>query len=346
VTGVLLGVVGGAAAAAVAAVAAVRATTKGAGAGGATVTRADASTAVGGDATTALIVGVLVSIAITAAWLAASKLVARWRRERDDEAARAVVTPRAARQRRLVAALEGGLAVRKRRAARAAEQLLQDERDRLDAMRGALHAAAVRCRGQLTELGVTPGDEPALDDTSRLWAPETPLHLALLPATTLPRLWERSRAVREDELWAARLLARAWTRGGHRDDLPFADGAAWEQAARDQHAALVEAGVFEWPEIGAAIQGPLQRLLATAPGALALGVRPRRADGTPEPLTDARELLLIAPPEGRAALDRALSTQPITDARVLAGPRGDSRVLVLRTAGPMAVDALARGATS
>ncbi len=283
---------------------------------------------------------------IAGAWIGASKLLSRRRRDHEDQTERARVTPRAARQRRLVAALEGGLAVRRRRVARAAEAALVDERTRLDALRGAVHDAATRCRHRLADLGFTPGDEPATDDASRLWTPETPLHLALLPTAALPKLWERSRAVREDELWSARLLARAWPRGGHRDDLPFADGGAWEQAARDQHAALTDAGVFEWPEVGAAIGGQLQRLLATAPAALALGVRPRREDGTPETLIDARELLIVAPPEGRAALDRALANQPIADARILAGPRGDSRVLILRTTGELSVAALARGAAS
>ncbi len=234
--------------------------------------------------------------------------------------------------------------MRRRRVARAAETALRDERARLDAARGALNAAAARCRAQLADLGVTPATDPLADDHGRLWDHETPLHLALVPTSALPRLWERSRAVREDELWAARLLGHAWPRGGHRDDLPFAEGAAWEQAARAQHDALVDAGAFAWPEVGPAVQGQLQRLFATAPGALGLGVRPRRADGTPETLGDARELVIIVPPEGRAAIDRALATQPLADARVMTGPAGMSRVLILRTAGELSIDALARGA--
>jgi hypothetical protein len=342
-TGALLGVVVGAAVASVAAVAGVRAATSGASSGGGTVVGAGAAP-VGGDATTALIWGGLAAIVIAAAWIFGARVMARRKHDTDEEARKTAVTPRAARGRRLVAALEVGLAVRRRRLARAIDGALTDERARLDAARGALHAAQARCRARLAELGVTPAADPLADDHARLWDHETPLHLALLPTTALPRLWERSRAVREDDVWAARLLGHAWPRGGHRDDLPFADGGAWEQAARAQHGALVEAGVFAWPEVAGALAGQLQRLFATAPGALGLGVRPRRDDGTPETLSDARELVIIVPPEGRAAVDRALASQPLADARVMTGPAGMSRVLILRTAGEISVEALTRGA--
>jgi hypothetical protein len=245
-----------------------------------------------------------------------------------------------------VAALEAALATRRRRVARAASLTITDELARLDALRGAVQAASVRSKRHLVDLGVTPADDPASDNYDRLWDAETPLHLALLPTDALAKLWERSRTTREDEVWASRLLARAWVRGGHRDDLPFADGGEWEQATRTQHAMLTDGGVFEWPELAAAIQTQIQKLLATAPGALGLGVRPRTPDGTPETLNDGRELLIIVPPEGRAAVDRALSTQQIGDARVMSGPRGMSRVLILRTAGAMSVAALARGAAA
>ena len=339
-TGLLLGLVGGAATASVAAVASLRATATSGGAGAKVVA---AASPVGADATMSLVWGAIAMAVIAAAWIGLARLIAKKQKDDDDLAKQHVVTPRAARNRRRVAALEAALAVRRRRAARAAELTITDERTRLDAMRGAVLAAGARARAQLADLGVAPADDPAGDDYARVWDAETPLHLALLPTTALAKLWERSRAVREDDVWAARLLTKAWPRGGHRDDLPFADGGAWEQSARDQHTMLAESGAFEWPEIGAAIQTQIQRLLATAPGALGLGVRPRTPDGTPETLHDSRELLIVVAPEGRAAVDRALSTQPIGDARVMTGPRGMSRVLILRTAGAMSVAALARG---
>lgn len=338
-TGLLLGLCAGAATAAVSAVASVRASATGGGAGAKVVA---AASPVGADATMSIIWGVLAAVVVAAAWIGLAKLVAKKHQDDDAVAREQVVTPRAARNRRLVAALQAALSVRRRRAARAAETTIIDERQRLEALRGAVLAAAAKARAQLADAGVAPADDPAGDDYGRLWDAETPLHLALLPTGALAKLWERSRAVREDDVWAARLLAKAWPRGGHRDDLPFADGGTWEQLARDQHAMLAESGAFEWPEIGAAIQTQIQRLLATAPAALGLGVRPRAPDGTPETLHDARELLIVVPPEGRAAVDRALSTQPIGDARVMTGPRGMSRVLILRTAGPMSTAALAQ----
>lgn len=340
-TGLLLGLCAGAATAAITAVASLRATATGGG-GGAKVVAA--ASPVGADATMSLIWGAIAAAVIAAAWIGLAKLVAKKHQDDADVAKQQVVTPRAARNRRRVAALEAALAVRRRRAARAAEITITDERQRLEAMHGAVLAAGASARAHLADLGVTPADDPAGDDYARVWDAETPLHLALLPTGELARLWERSRTVREDDVWAARLLAKAWPQGGHRDDLPFASAGSWEQLGRDQHAMLAETGAFEWPELGPAIQTQIQRLLATAPGALGLGVRPRNAEGTPETLHDARELLIVVPPEGRAAVDRALSTQPIGDARVMTGPRGMSRVLILRTAGAMSTAALARGA--
>lgn len=340
ITGLILGLVAGAATAAVSAVASVRATATSAGTGAKVISSASP---VGADATMSLIWGAIAMVVVAAAWIGLGKLIAKKAKDDADEAKQKVVTPRAARNRRMAAALEAAIATRRRRAARAAEVTITDERERLDALHGAVLAAGVKARARLADLGVTPADDPAGDDYTRLWDAETPLHLALLPASALAKLWALSRNVREDDVWSARLLAKAWPRGGHRDDLPFADKGAWEQLARDQHEMLTQTGAFEWPEVGAALQTQIQRLLATAPGALGLGVRPRTPDGTPETLHDSRELLIVVPPEGRAAVDRALSTQPIGDARVMTGPRGMSRVLILRTAGAMSTTALARG---
>lgn len=339
-TGVLLGLCAGAATAAVSAVASVRASATAGGAGAKVVA---AATPIGADATMSLIWGAIALVVVAAAWIGLGKLLAKKAKDDADEAKQKVVTPRAARNRRKVAALEAALAVRRRRAARAAEITITDERTRLEGMRGAVLAAGAKARAQLADLGVAPADDPAGDDYARLWDAETPLHLALLPTSALAKLWALSRNVREDDVWAARLLTKAWPRGGHRDDLPFGEGGTWQQLARDQHELLTQTGAFEWPEIAAAIQTQIQRLLATAPGALGLGVRPRSPDGTPETLHDARELLIVVPPEGRAAVDRALSIQPIGDARVMTGPRGMSRVLILKTAGAMSTTALARG---
>ena len=139
--------------------------------------------------------------------------------------------------------------------------------------------------------------------------------------------------MRDDELWSARLLARAYVRGGHRDDLPFAEAGAWEAALREQHQLLADEGVFTWPDLGPVLTAQVRRFLAAVPQALRLGVRPLRSDGTPETLVLARELLVVVPPDGRATVERVLGDQAIPDAALLAGARRLSRVLVLRSAG-------------
>ena len=341
VTGLLLGLCAGAATAALTAVASVRATATVGGAGAKVVA---AGNAVGADSTMSLIWGAIAAALVAASWIFLSRLVAKKDRDTADAARAVVVTPRAARTRRHVAALESALAIRRRRAARATEHALLDERTRLAAAHNALLAAFVAVRADLVDRGVAAAEDPGADDYVRLLPAETPLHLSLVPSSALAPLWSRSRGVREPDVWAARLLASAWPRAAHRDDLPFAPSGAWTQLARDQHSQLISSGAFEWPELAASIQPQLERLLSSAPAALGLGVRPRLADSTPEPLHDARELLVIIPPEARTLVERVLSAHPIPNARVLIGPRNMSRVLLLRTSGPISSAALARGA--
>lgn len=341
VTGLLLGLCAGAATAAVTAVASLRATTTAGGAGAKVVA---AGTAVGADSTTSLIWGAVAGVLVAAIWIFLARLLAKRDRDTADAARAAVVTPRVARARRHVATLEAALAIRYRRAARAIEHALVDERGRLAAAHNALLATTSSVRAALVDRGLAPADDPAADDYARLLPAETPLHLSLVPAAALASLWSRSRAVREPDVWAARLLTAAWPRAAHRDDLPFAAAGPWTQLARDQHAQLVSTGAFEWPELPPSLQAQLERLLSTAPAALGLGVRPRASDSTAEPLADARELLVIIPPEARTLIERVLSAHPIPNARLLVGPRNMSRVLLLRTSGPIATASLSRGA--
>ncbi len=341
VTGLLLGLCAGAATAALTAVASVRATATAGGAGAKVVA---AGNAVGADSTMSLIWGAIATALVAAVWIFLSRLVARKARDTADPARAVVITPRAARTRRHVAALEVALAIRRRRAARATEHALRDERARLAAAHNALLASITSVRAELVDRGVIAAEDPGADDYTRALPAETPLHLSLVPSVSLVSLWSRSRAVREPEVWAARLLASAWPRASHRDDLPFAPGSPWDQVARDQHAQLLSSGAFEWPELSASIQPQLERLLSTAAAALGLGVRPRATDATLEPLPDARELLVIIPPEARTLVERALSAHPVPNARVLIGPRNMSRVLLLRTSGPITTASLARGA--
>jgi len=330
VAGILLALVITAGAAAMAAVAGVRQGASAAGSGGGVKVTSQVAPE-GAPLTKTLLIGLGVGLVVGFAWT----FVARWFASRSKEAVdtHKATTPESARNRRTKAAVESSLALRRRRIARGALAIVEDERERLAALRAAVLEAGVFARKQLKELGVTPADEPSGDDFTRLFGAETPLHWSLLEAAALPRLWERSRAVRDDELWSARLLARAYVRGGHRDDLPFAEAGAWEAALREQHQLLADEGVFTWPDLGPVLTAQVRRFLAAVPQALRLGVRPLRSDGTPETLVLARELLVVVPPDGRATVERVLGDQAIPDAALLAGARRLSRVLVLRSAG-------------
>jgi len=332
--GVLLALVMAAAASAMVAVAAVRSGAS-AGGSGAGVKVSSQVAPVGAPITKTVLIGVAIGLVIGFAWT----FIARWFASRKTEELDTSQAPprESAKNRRTTAAVAASLALRRQRIARDALAIVGDERERLAALRAAVLEAGGAARNQLKDLGVVPSDDPQADDYTRLFGEDTPLHWSLLEPGALPRLWERSRAVRDDELWASRLLARAYQRGGHRDDLPFAHagagGADWESALREQHQQLSDEGVFTWPDLGPVLTAQVRRFLAAVPQALRLGVRPLRPDGTPETLTQARELLVVVPPDGRASVERVLGDHAIPDAALLVGARRLSRVLVLRTAG-------------
>lgn len=333
--GVGLAAAVGVTAAALFAVAKVRTAAGDADAGAVKVTSSAAP--IGADPLMAIVWGAIIGIAVGLGWAFASRFFAKRKRGEGEatkryEAAVAeqVAVPESTSEQEL----------RRRRLARGALARVEDEAARLDAMRAAVLAARDRAAAELQSLGVTVGETPDGDDYSRLFAKETPLHLDLIPATSLPRLWNRSRAVREDELWAARLLRSAFPRGGHRDDLPFAPGASWEQALRDQHAMLGQESVFGWPDVQAELATHVRRFFAAVPRSLELGVRPRNADGTPVSMSNSRDLLLVVPQQGRTVIDRALSEQPIADAKLFPGDDRLARVIVMRTAGEFASEGL------
>ncbi len=230
-------------------------------------------------------------------------------------------------------ALAAALTLRKRRVARGILSFLADERERLDALRAAVLDALSRARECLRGLGVKQGEQPAQDDYSMLLSADTPLHRMLLPAATLPQLWERTRAIRDNQLWASELLQRAWPTGGIGEDLPFGPGEHWEAVLADQHQSLRERGVFAWPDLGAVLTAQLGLFLRTVPRALKFGVHCHRPDGSPLVISHAQELLVIVPTDGRAVVERLPRAHGRPDANLLSSTPHLSRVLVLRTAG-------------
>jgi len=322
----------GVTAAALFAVAKVRTAAEAAGDGGA-VKVTSAAAPVGADPLMAVVWGAIIGVVVGLGWAFASRFFGRRRQGEDqaverykEEVAEATAQPETTSEQ----------ALRRRRLARSALALVEDEERRLDAMRAAVLDARERAADKIQELGVTVGETPDDDDYGRLFAKETPLHLDLIPASALPRLWNRTRAVREEPLWAGRLMRAAYPRGGHRDDLPFAPGGAWEQALRDQHAMLGEESVFGWPDVQDELATHVRRFFAAVPRSLELGVRPKNPDGTPVALSGSRDLLLVVPQQGRTVVDRALSEQPIADAKLFPGDDRISRVIVMRTAGEFA----------
>jgi hypothetical protein len=285
---------------------------------------------IGADPLMAIVWGAIIGIAVGLGWAFASRFVGKRKRGEGEAAERYQ-----AQVQELVAVAESTNEqdLRQRRLARAALARVEDEAARLDAMRAAVLDARDRAAARLQSLGVTVGETPDGDDYQRLFSKETPLHLDLIPASSLPRLWARSRAVREDDLWAARLLRAAYARGGHRDDLPFAPGGAWAEALRDQHAMLGQESVFAWPDVQAELATHVRRFFAAVPRSLELGVKPKNPDGTPVSMSGSRDLLLVVPQQGRSVIDRALSEQPIADATLFPGDDRLARVIVLRTAG-------------
>jgi hypothetical protein len=58
-------------------------------------------------------------------------------------------------------------------------------------------------------------------------------------------------------------------------------------------------------------------------------------------MSNSRDLLLVVPQQGRAVIDRALSEQPIADAKLFPGDDRLARVIVMRTAGEFNSEGLA-----
>lgn len=278
--------------------------------------------------------GLLAAVAATVGWLA---LAAWFQRQRVAQTA-IVHAPKPQPRTASVAtaeddlALAAALTLRKRRVARGILRFLADERQRLDALRAAVLDALSHARERLRGLGVKQGEHPAQDDYSMLLSADAPLHRMLLPAATLPQLWERNRAIRDDQLWASDLLQRAWPAGGIGEDLPFGPGEAWESVLAHQHQSLRERGVFAWPDLGAVLAEQLGRFLRTVPRALKFGVHCHRPDGSPVAMSHAQELLVVVPTDGRALVERLLREHTLPDASLLSSKPHLSRVLVLRTA--------------
>ena len=322
----------GVTAAAMFAVAKVRTAAEVAGSGGG-VKVTSAAAPIGADPLMAVVWGAIIGVAIGVGWAFASRFFGRRKRGEADAALRyrarveeETALPQSTSEQQL----------RRRRLAREALVLVEDESRRLDGLRAAVLEARDHAADRLQALGVAIGESPDDDDYGRLFVKETPLHLDLIPATVLPRLWNRSRAVREEPLWAARLLRAAYPRGGHRDDLPFAPTAAWVQALRDQHALLGEDSVFGWPDVQDELATHLRRFFAAVPRSLELGVKPKNPDGTPVSLSSSRDLILVVPHQGRTVIDRAMAEQPVADAKLFPGDDRLSRVIALRTAGEFA----------
>ncbi|MFO0576213.1 MAG: hypothetical protein U1A78_19595 [Polyangia bacterium] len=234
------------------------------------------------------------------------------------------------------------LKVRRLRIARAAHKTAAALAERLEVLQGTVLDAREQAREELRRLGVKAAAVPAEDDYSELLEKEAPLHRALLRPEALPGLWERSQALRDPEIWASELLKRAWQPRWLTENLPFEPGAAWEAELWAQHRLLRERGAFSWPEVEAALVEPLRGFLAGVPRALAFGVRGREPDGTPTPLREAHQTLLIVPSDGRGLIERLLRDQPLAGAVLLSGSATSSRVLLLRTTGELTVDCLER----
>lgn len=253
----------------------------------------------------------------------------------DEMAAR---TERQRRSERVTADLE----VRRRRLHRSARSLLSAVAERLEVLQVSVIDARERAVEQLRQLGAKVGSTAAEDDYRELLGRDTPLHRRLLGAETLPGLWERSQALRDPEIWASELLTRSWPANWQTEDLPFAPGGAWESELVGQHRLLRETGVFSWPDVGPQLSESLRSFLASVPRALSFGVKAREVDGTPSPLREAHQTLLLLPSDGRALVDRLLRDQPLMGAVVLSGPVLSSRVLLLRTSGELELTGVER----
>jgi hypothetical protein len=105
---------------------------------------------------------------------------------------------------------------------------------------------------------------------------------------------------------------------------------------------LRETGVFSWPELGPQLSESLRSFLTSVPRALAFGLRAREPDGTPSPLREAHQTLLLVPSDGRVLLDRILRNQPLIGSVLLPCERTSSRLLLLRTSGELEIASVER----
>lgn len=287
---------------------------------------------------TAVWAGLLSGLAMTAAGL-----VLLWPRAKPSESEPPDDSAERAERRRRSERAAADVQLRRLRLARAAHKTAAAIAERLEVLQVTVLDAREAAREQLRKLGVKAAEAPAEDDYRELLEKEAPLHRMLLRADALPELWERSRALRDPEIWASELLKRCWQPRWLTEDLPFEQGAAWEVELATQHQLLRERGVFSWPEVEAAITDSLRGFLGSVPRALSFGVRGREVDGTPTPLREAYQTLLIVPSEGRALLDRLLRDQPLAGTTLLPSGATSSRVLLLRTTGELEVSSLERG---
>lgn len=234
------------------------------------------------------------------------------------------------------------LQVRRRRLHRSVRLHLAALIERLEVLQVSVIDARERALEQLRTLGTKVGQTAAEDDYRELLEQDTPLHRTLLTAEALPGLWERSQALRDPEIWARELLTRSWPVNWQTEDLPFAPGGEWEAELSGQHRMLRETGVFSWPELGPQLSESLRSFLTSVPRALAFGLRAREPDGTPSPLREAHQTLLLVPSDGRVLLDRILRNQPLIGSVLLPCERTSSRLLLLRTSGELEIASVER----
>lgn len=279
--------------------------------------------------------GIGAGIVVAIGWLAGSLAIATTGLKKALTAHEAAGTDRAASGSSPAStAMRGAdtsLAARRRRAARTIARGLREKQERLTAIRVALQSARKKARDELARLGVQPGTTISDDQAADLLAKQTPLHWPLYPASALPLLCQRTRAVRDDGVWSQRMLEAGWPAGGIANDLPFCDVDPWSKVSRAQHGVLTEAGPFEWPDVGALLPTRVAEFLRDAPGALAFGVRPMREDGSRIVLQGEGELVAVAPGDARPAVDAANRTGQMPPLTWLWSPGSAPRLVVLTT---------------
>lgn len=225
------------------------------------------------------------------------------------------------------------LRVRQLRVLRGACAHLDDLSQRISAVRFAVLTASARAEETFRALGGKLSVAGGPEEFSGLFRFDSDsvlvLMRSLLQADELPGLWEKSRELRDHEIFAHELLRKAWPTDWQTGDLPFSPGGAWETALFEQHQLLRQTGAFSWPDLGPRLIATVRQFLQTAPNALALGLRSSLA--TPLHLPEAHELLLLLPANGRAGVEPNL--RELLGVTLLPTWASLSRVLLVRTSG-------------